>query len=278
MSMQLNKIKKSALGIIIMFSFLLSFNIIFAEGGYGDNIGTRDTLNENSSTEPVADGPNSGSGYSPTNSVPIYDPNGSSGPNSGSGYPNDDAYAPAGSGSGTSNTAGSSGGSSWFNVFMGTSSGGSGYGTYNSSGGYGGNSGLGNGSYYQPNFIGTTNTTSGSTSINFAPMKVNLPSGTCSKITDIGSLFKFVTCTVINSVIPLIILFAVTVFLWGTTMFMMNTADTTKRKEGKQFMLWGLLALFIIVSYWGIVKMFGDTLGFSGVKPPQLQDDIYPQL
>ena len=255
MSMQLNKIKKSALGIIIMFSFLLSFNIIFAEGGYGDNIGTRDTLNENSSTEPVADGPNSGSGY-----------------------PNDDAYAPAGSGSGTSNTAGSSGGSSWFNVFMGTSSGGSGYGTYNSSGGYGGNSGFGNGTYYQPNFIGTTNTTSGSTSINFAPMKVNLPSGTCSKITDIGSLFKFVTCTVINSVIPLIILFAVTVFLWGTTMFMMNTADTTKRKEGKQFMLWGLLALFIIVSYWGIVKMFGDTLGFSGVKPPQLQDDIYPQL
>lgn len=264
-------------GMLIILSFVINFGIVLAEGGYGDSTGIGNVL-DNTTIPPADTGPNSGTSYPPANSVPIYDPNGSTGPNSGSGYPNDDAYAPAGSGSGTSTSGGSTGGSSWFNVFMGTSGGGSGFGSYNSSGGSGGNGGINNGSFYNPNFIGNTNTTSNPVTINLAPMKINLPSGTCSKITDVGSLFKFVTCTVVNSVIPLIVVLSITVFLWGIAMFMMNSADPTKRKEGKQFMLWGIIALFIIVSYWGIVKMFGDTLGFSGVKAPQLQDDIYPQL
>ncbi len=169
--------------------------------------------------------------------------------------------ASSGSGSGiiTVVPPGAKGGNSWVNVFVGGST--SGYGSYSGgSGNYGTSGYAGN----VPN--SGTAPTSGAGTIDLSAAKVNLPANTCSSIDkskDLGSLLGYVTCMITSSVIPLIVVLSITVFLWGVTVFLMNTSDTKKRDEGKKFMIWGIVALFVIVSYWGIVRLFSDTLGFT---------------
>ncbi|MEK7143703.1 MAG: hypothetical protein AAB756_02635, partial [Patescibacteria group bacterium] len=34
-----------------------------------------------------------------------------------------------------------------------------------------------------------------------------------------------------------------------------------KRKEGKQFMIWAVIALFVMISVWGLVGVLADAFG-----------------
>ena len=63
---------------------------------------------------------------------------------------------------------------------------------------------------------------------------------------------------------------ALTVFLWGMVVFIANSANDEKRAQGKKKMVWGIVALFVIVSVWGLVNLlqtvFGVTQG-QGIAP-----------
>src|SRR3989344_450897 len=54
---------------------------------------------------------------------------------------------------------------------------------------------------------------------------------------------------------------ALLVFFWGVVKFIFNAGDEEKRREGKKFMLWGIIALFVVVSIWGIVIFISRSLG-----------------
>ena len=55
--------------------------------------------------------------------------------------------------------------------------------------------------------------------------------------------------------LPLLILVAVVLLLYGiVTTFFFNSSED-KRKEGKAFIGWGIVALFVMVSVWGIVNV-----------------------
>ena len=54
---------------------------------------------------------------------------------------------------------------------------------------------------------------------------------------------------------------ALLVFFWGVVKFIFNAGDEEKRREGKKFMLWGIIALFVVVSIWGIVIFIPRSLG-----------------
>jgi hypothetical protein len=43
-----------------------------------------------------------------------------------------------------------------------------------------------------------------------------------------------------------------------------------KRKAGKSFMIWGLIALFVMVSIWGLVGVLSNTFGINKTLLPQL--------
>ncbi len=83
----------------------------------------------------------------------------------------------------------------------------------------------------------------------------------------IADILKFVTCLISNSVIPLFFALAIVVFLWGMVKFIQNANDSTEREQGRTFMIWGIVALFVMVSVWGIVKVFTTSLGISNVIP-----------
>jgi len=62
-------------------------------------------------------------------------------------------------------------------------------------------------------------------------------------------------------IIPLIAALCMLAFFWGLAKFILDAGDERARTEGKRFMLWGLIALFVMVSLWGIVSIFTNTLG-----------------
>ncbi|HEY4483119.1 MAG TPA: pilin [Candidatus Paceibacterota bacterium] len=68
--------------------------------------------------------------------------------------------------------------------------------------------------------------------------------------------------TVVNMLIPILVALALAYFIWGIIKFI-GTAGGEAHEEGKKRMLWGIIALFVIVSIWGIVGYIGDIFGID---------------
>jgi|SRR3989338_6185524 len=92
----------------------------------------------------------------------------------------------------------------------------------------------------------------------------------------IGGKFQgvldYVTCIIGKSVIPFIFAIAMVMFIWGAVKFFIIEADEeAKRAQGKQFMIWGIIALTVMISVWGLVGILTNTFFGSGVQ-------VLPQL
>jgi len=59
---------------------------------------------------------------------------------------------------------------------------------------------------------------------------------------------------------PVVVGIALLAFFWGLAKFIFNSGNEEKKSEGKNIMIWGVIALFVMVSVWGIVGAIGDTL------------------
>lgn len=65
-----------------------------------------------------------------------------------------------------------------------------------------------------------------------------------------------------NDIIKAVFALATVYFFWGITQFILNDAGNDKtRDEGKRKILWGIIALFIMFSIWGILRFIGDATG-----------------
>jgi hypothetical protein len=95
---------------------------------------------------------------------------------------------------------------------------------------------------------------------------------TCSN--SLKTLTDFInlgTCILVKSVVPLLFALATVMFIWGVIDYFLNPENENKRKEGKSFMVWGLVALFVMVSIWGLVSVFSNTVGINNrLIVPQL--------
>ncbi|MDP2598813.1 MAG: hypothetical protein Q8P49_03220 [Candidatus Liptonbacteria bacterium] len=84
----------------------------------------------------------------------------------------------------------------------------------------------------------------------------------------------------VNDLIPLLLAVAVLLFLWGLVKFIANIGDETARAAGKSLMVWGMIALFVMVSFWGIIGYVQESLGLTGapiVTPPPPSVNVLPQ-
>ena len=80
---------------------------------------------------------------------------------------------------------------------------------------------------------------------------------------DLSGLIKTLI-SIMNAIIPLIFGIAIIVFLWGIAkMFFLKGDDSGSREEGRQFIIWGIVALFIMVAFWGFVNILSNTF-FGG--------------
>ena len=87
--------------------------------------------------------------------------------------------------------------------------------------------------------------------------------------TQIGGILNIVR-KILNTLIPILITLGIIYFIYGVIQYMINANDSAKREEGRNFMIWGIVALFVITSIWGLVKLLAGTFGI-GFALPQLQ-------
>lgn len=88
-------------------------------------------------------------------------------------------------------------------------------------------------------------------------------------VTDFSGLGKFINDikdNVITNLSALFLTTAVVAFFYGVVNYMISirNGETKGVTDGKNFMLWGLIALFVMFSVWGIVTFAQRTLGIQG--------------
>jgi hypothetical protein len=86
-------------------------------------------------------------------------------------------------------------------------------------------------------------------------------------IDSVGNILDFLTCLIISSIVPLLFAIATVGFIWGVMQMVINPDDAEKRKQGKQYMIWGILAIFVMVSIWGLVQIITNTFGIQTLIP-----------
>jgi hypothetical protein len=76
------------------------------------------------------------------------------------------------------------------------------------------------------------------------------------------SLIKF-------HVIPLLFVIALLLFFWGIVKYLWSVG--AGKEEGKKIMIWGIVALFVMSSIWGLVSFIGTSLGITaGTGAPNI--------
>ena len=65
---------------------------------------------------------------------------------------------------------------------------------------------------------------------------------------------------------------ALLAFFWGLVKFIFAQGNETSKVEAKKIMGWGLIAIFIMVSVWGIVYFIGNELfpGLTNYDAPSI--------
>ena len=67
-----------------------------------------------------------------------------------------------------------------------------------------------------------------------------------------------------RTALPVIFGLAFLVFLWGLAKFIFRIGGDEKAVgEGKSLMVWGLIALFVMMSFWAIIAFVYRDIGFS---------------
>lgn len=97
--------------------------------------------------------------------------------------------------------------------------------------------------------------------------------GTCKALSNpnFSDLLSYITCMISNSIIPLIFAIAGIMFIWGVVnFFIINADEEAKRAQGKQFMIWGIIALAVMMSVWSLVGIFGATFGLDTSVLPKV--------
>lgn len=92
-----------------------------------------------------------------------------------------------------------------------------------------------------------------------------------NRVKTIADIFKFFTCLIQTSIIPIVMTLALLYFIYGVVnFFLAPDAGDKKREEGKKFMLWGIIGLFVMISVWGLVSILTSTFDTGGVTIPLL--------
>jgi hypothetical protein len=66
---------------------------------------------------------------------------------------------------------------------------------------------------------------------------------------------------IISSLIPIASMLAILFFFYGLALYILKAGDPDSAAEGKSIMIWGIIALFIMVSIYGIIGFIQRSSG-----------------
>lgn len=76
----------------------------------------------------------------------------------------------------------------------------------------------------------------------------------------------------VELLIPLAIAIGLLLFIWGIVQFIAHSGDEEAKETGKRRMVWGIFALFVIVSVWGLVDLLAEIVGVEQGTPVQVPE------
>lgn len=72
---------------------------------------------------------------------------------------------------------------------------------------------------------------------------------------------------ILNSVIPLFIVVAVVFFLWTVLKYINSGDNAETRAQARSLMIYGIVAIFVMVSVWGLVGVLRNMFTLNGNLP-----------
>jgi hypothetical protein len=105
-------------------------------------------------------------------------------------------------------------------------------------------------------------------SIFIIPTTIFAQDAVVKSFTTIGTLVDAFTSSVLQSLGVLCMSAAVTAFFFGVVQYIngMRNGNGEKAKSGNLFMVWGLVALFVMFSIWGIIYFAQGLFGIQGMN------------
>ena len=74
---------------------------------------------------------------------------------------------------------------------------------------------------------------------------------------------------IIVSLLPVLVSLSFLVFIWGIVKFISKSSTDKGIEEGKALIVWGLIALFVLLSFSGIIHFFSRDV-FGDIQFPIL--------
>ena len=78
----------------------------------------------------------------------------------------------------------------------------------------------------------------------------------------------------LNTIVPFHVGIAVFTVIWGIFGYISNSAEEEKRAEARQFILWGVIFIFFMLSIWGLVNILNNS--FNLKKTPIAVPSVFP--
>lgn len=70
--------------------------------------------------------------------------------------------------------------------------------------------------------------------------------------------------SVINIVMPLIVIIALVIVIWGAVQIIIGGGSEESRQSGRAKILWGLIGLFLALASWALVSIVANAVIFQG--------------
>lgn len=99
---------------------------------------------------------------------------------------------------------------------------------------------------------------------------VIIPATASAQATTFRDAVSEFTSVATNSLIPLLFAAALAYFIWGIANFIRTADNPDERKKGKQQIIWGIVALFVMVGYFALTSVFTNTFFQKNAALPQL--------
>lgn len=91
---------------------------------------------------------------------------------------------------------------------------------------------------------------------------VSVPWAAFAAVSSVGEFITFLIGP-LTYLIYILFSVAILVFFWGIVVFIAHAGDERKVEEGKGFIVWGIVGIFVLVSIWGILGYIQSSLGLN---------------
>ena len=86
--------------------------------------------------------------------------------------------------------------------------------------------------------------------------------------------FVMLVVNIINLTIPVVGALVMLVFFWGLAKFIFNAGNDDKLEDGKKLMYWGVIAIFVMFSVWGLVSFLYSSIFSGSIGIPAIPADV----